>query len=116
MSKGLPLFERWMSVLDWTLSRADGFPKTARFTLANRLSALSIDVIEAIIEAIYTSERKEILKRLNLYIEKLRVLFRLSFQRKYINKRQYEFISEELNECGRMVGGWIRHEANQQSV
>ena len=47
-----------------------------------------------------------ILKRINLYIEKLRVIFRISFKRRYISKNQYEYVSTMLNETGKMIGGW----------
>ena len=47
-----------------------------------------------------------ILKRINLYIEKLRVMFRISYKRKYMTIRQYEYISGLLDETGKMIGGW----------
>ena len=47
-----------------------------------------------------------ILERINLYIEKLRVIFRISFKRRYISKNQYEYVSTMLNETGKMIGGW----------
>ncbi len=49
-----------------------------------------------------------ILKQANLNIEKLRMFFRISYSRKYISVRQYEYISRELNEIGAMIGGWIK--------
>jgi hypothetical protein len=108
-----PLFEKWSGILDWTLDRVEKYPKSSRFTLANRLANLSIDVLEGIIECIYTQERTQILRKLNLYMEKLRVLFRISMQRRYISKRQYEYIIRELQESGCMIGGWTKHEANR---
>ncbi len=62
--------------------------------------------MEGIVEAIYTKERAHILDRLNLYIEKLRVLFRISHQRRYLSGRQYAHVSKLLNETGKMLGGW----------
>ncbi|MBA7669023.1 hypothetical protein ES703_77149 [subsurface metagenome] len=40
-------------------------------------------------------------------MEKLRVMFRISYERKYLSINQYRYISSELNETGKMVGGWI---------
>ena len=113
MKSDYPLFEKWTRVLDWILDRTEKYPQSARFNVANRIANMSVDIMENIIEAIYTKERIPILHQLNLSIEKLRVLFRISMQRRYISKRQYEFIIQELQETGRMVGGWLRHEANQ---
>jgi len=62
--------------------------------------------MEGIVEAIYTKDRSYILDRINLYIEKLRVMFRITYKRKYISAKQYEYISGLLNETGKMTGGW----------
>jgi len=52
------------------------YPRSVKFSLSNRIVEISISVMESIIEAIYTSSRLHILRRINVYIEKLRVFFR----------------------------------------
>ena len=111
-----PIFEKWSKVLDWILDTVEKFPKNVRFTLSGRIANIALDILEKIIEAIYTRNRWYILRTINLYIEKLRVLFRISFERKVISMKQYEFISIELNEAGMMIGGWQRVEAGRKSV
>lgn len=116
MKEKYPIFERWFKILDWILTTVEKYPKSVRFTVSGRVANISLDVMEKIIEAIYTKKRLDILKDINLYIEKLRVLFRISMERKYISVRQYEFISNELNEAGMMIGGWQRNEADRKSL
>ncbi len=101
-----PVFQKWYHILDWILDKCEKYPKDVRFTVSNRIAALSLDVLERIIEAIYTKKRAYILDSINLYIEKLRVFFRLSFERRYISSGQYAYISTELDEVGKMIGGW----------
>ena len=103
-----PLFSKWYKILDWILDRCEGFPKDVRFTLANRISNLALDIMEKIIEAVYTKKRQPILYSINLKLEKLRILFRIVKDRKLLSFKQYEFISLELNEAGKMVGGWLK--------
>ena len=103
-----PVFKKWYEILNWIMDRAEKYPKSVRFSFTNRLVNMSVDVLELVIEAIYTKERSYILRRINLYIEKLRVFFRLSYQRRYISIKQYEFISREIEEFGRMIGGWSK--------
>lgn len=103
-----PLFTHWYKTLDWILQRCEGFPKDVRFTISNRIANAALDVLELIIEAIYSKDRKPILLKINLLLEKLRIFFRLSMDRKYISMKQYEYISLEINEGGKMVGGWIK--------
>ncbi len=116
MKEDYPVFVKWSKVLDWILDRVEKFPKNVRFTLSGRIANISLDILEGLIEAIYIKNRIHILERQNLYIEKLRVLFRICYERHYISIRQYEYITEELDETGRMLGGWIRSEKGQGSV
>ena len=117
MREDYPLFVHWYRTLDWILSTIEHFPRNARFSIASRLSEPSLDTVELIIEAIYTKKRLPILDRINLCIEKQRVLFRISHDRRYISKKQYEHISRALDEAGRMVGGWRKkaYETDRES-
>ena len=106
MNDEYPAFRKWYKILDWILDRCEGFPRSVRFTFSGRIANTALDVLERLIEAIYTKERAHILDTINLYIEKLRVFFRLSFERKYLSAAQYEYISKEIDHFGRMIGGW----------
>lgn len=116
MNQEYPLFAKWSVTLDWILDTVEKFPRSARFSLSSRISNIALDVLEKIIEAIYRKKRLYILYDINLYIEKLRVLFRICVQRQYISMKQYEFIISNLNEAGKMTGGWIKHETNRKPV
>lgn len=70
-----PLFSHWQQTLGWILDTTERLPQKVRFTLANRISELALDILEGIIEAIYQKQRTAILRKINLNLEKLRVLF-----------------------------------------
>lgn len=108
MNENYPVFDKWYRILSWIMDMCEKYPKSVRFSLSGRIASMSIDIIESIIEAIYAKKRCHILRRINLYMEKLRVLFRLSCDRKYISVKQYEYITREINEAGKMIGGWIK--------
>ncbi len=109
MTDDYPIFAKWLQLLDWILDRIEKYPKSVRFTIGNRTANLALDALDCIITAIYTKDRSHILQELNLYIEKLRVMFRIGMQRRYLSMKQYEYISAELLEVGKMVGGWKKH-------
>ena len=106
MKEDYPLFMHWYKTLDWILSAAERFPRNARFSLASRLADEALDTMECIVEAIYTKNRADILDRINLCLEKQRVLFRIAHDRRYLSISQYEHVAKALDEAGRMVGGW----------
>lgn len=118
MKEGYPLFNHWYQTLSWILDSVERFPKNARFSIASRISDAALDTMEGIIEAIYTKDRLHLLNRINLDIEKLRVLFRLANDRRFISMKQYEYIARELDKAGRMTGGWRKKliETNRPSV
>lgn len=110
MKEDYPIFVKWLQITDWVMQAMEKLPKSARFTLANRIINLTLDILESIIEAIYTKQRLHILEKINLYMEKLRVLHRICYNRHYLSISQFEYISLEINEAGKMIGGWINRE------
>ena len=54
------------------------FPRSHKFTLGDRIEAVALGVLEALIDATYTKERNQQLRAANLGIEKLRFLLRLA--------------------------------------
>jgi hypothetical protein len=103
-----PLYEHWYRTLNWILDRCDRMPKHTRFTVSGRIAQLSIEIAERIAEAIYTRERRQLLLAVNMNLEKLRLYFRLCKDRQYLSLGQYEYISRELNQAGKMCGGWLK--------
>ncbi len=108
MKDDYPLYVRWRYIVEYLLDICGKFPKNARFNLADRITNISLDVMEHIIEAIYAREKVEILKKANLCIEKIRALMQIVLNKKYISIGQYGHISEEINETGKMLGGWLK--------
>lgn len=103
-----PLFEHWYKTMSWILDRCDQMPKHTRFTLSSRIVQLCLDIGELIIEAIYKKQRLPILYSINVKLEQLRLLIRLSKDRSYLSLSQYEFGIIEINKAGKMCGGWIK--------
>lgn len=101
-----PIFTHWYQSLDWIMNACERMPKSVRFSLTTRIMNLSLDIQELIIEAIYQKDRASILRRINLQLEKLRLLFRIAFDRQYISQRQYGYIMQRIQTTGQMCGGW----------
>ena len=101
-----PLFVLWYDFLNWLLQKNENMPKNIRFTLTSRIDNLALDIIEGIIEARYSRQKREILQRVDLNLEKMRVLMRICQDRQYLDHKGYEYASKHINEAGKMVGGW----------
>ena len=105
-----PLYTHLAALVGWTLQRTASIPKSHRFTFGERVDNLTLNCLEWVIEAIYaTSEKKASpLRRVNLNLEKLRIFWRLICDRGWISQQQLLFVSQKLDEVGRMVGGWLK--------
>ena len=71
----------------------------------NRIDNLALDVVEHLVEARYGSSAIP-LKSANMCLNKLRMMIRISHNRRYLANNQYEFASRHIDEAGRMIGGW----------
>jgi len=86
----LPIFIKWIEFIEWLLPITAKFPQRTRFTFANRIDNYALDMVCDLVEARYTKNRNPILKRANLRLEKLRVLFWLSKNMQLISYKSYE--------------------------
>jgi hypothetical protein len=85
-------------------------PKSERHSLWLRVENLALDILQSLLQAGYVTpeQRIPILIKLSAKLDMLRVFIRLSFDIKIISKKQYIKLQEELDEIGRMLGGWLK--------
>ena len=104
------LLVKWYDHTKWLLERVEQFPKNQRFVLGTRLADLAVEVLEDLVEAAYAGRPRKVdlLAKVNRRIEVARWLVRLARDRHILSNAQLGFSSRALEECGRMVGGWLR--------
>jgi len=75
---------------------------------------MGLDVIEAIFTASHTSKeaKLKVLEKASLKLNLLRVLVRMSKEIKVIDNKKYIFLQKDIDEIGRMLGGWIKSSKN----
>jgi hypothetical protein len=60
------------------------------------------------VKASYAKDKTALLIQANEGIEMKRWVVRMASDRKLLAPKQFEFSALQLNECGRMVGGWLK--------
>lgn len=93
----------------WLLQHTGKFPKSYRFSVAAKLENASLDFIELTSVANMRRDKLPLLKQADEALAKLRLLFRLSYEMRFINLQSYEHGSKLMNEMGRLLGGWIKN-------
>lgn len=108
-----PALEAHQQFLLWLVPAIEKFPRSQKFLLGDRIQATALDVLEALIEATYTRDRRAQLLRANLGLEKLRHFSRIAVELRYFDPRRYEHAARELDGIGRLIGAWAKaHAAN----
>lgn len=108
MKNDYPLYVKWLDVSLWIMQRTQRFPKNLRFSLAQKMDNLCLEILELIVMTIYSSSKREFLRKINLKLDVLRALIQMSHKMNIMAENQYEYINRELLESGKMVGGWLR--------
>ena len=97
-------------LLKWLMPAVSRFPKDKRYTLGQRIENKLLDILELLLDANYSQDKLEILKKANLELEYFRYLIRLSYDLEFLDLRRYEFTAQAVNEIGRLIGGWIKQQ------
>jgi len=97
-------------LLLWIIPQLEKFPKSQKYLLGDRIETVLLDIMDLIIQSIYTKNKASFLKKANLKIEKLRYLIRLTTDLKYLSIKKYEYVSRCLNEIGSEIEGWLKYQ------
>ena len=89
--------------------RAD-ISKQDRYTIWQKCESLILEVLEAVLLAghIGKIEKLPILESASSKLNLLRVFIRLMCDIKAIDNRKYLTLQSDIDEIGRMLGGWIK--------
>ena len=103
-----PALEAMYGLTLWLVPAVEQFPRRKKFLLGDRIQSTAIASLESLTEATFTRRRERLLDRVNLDIDRLRLLLRLAKDLHCLDRRRYEYAARRLDEVGRLVGGWRR--------
>ena len=85
------------------------FPKSERHVLSAELRGSMWRLLRLVVVCGKRYHKKTTLTELDTELELLRRKVRLAKDLKFLPFRQYEIWSRQLDEIGRMIGGWIKN-------
>jgi len=103
ISKLISAYKKWQEILIH-------FPKTSRSTLGSKIDLFLIETIELLfISASSTKQEKlPILAKANIKLDLAKFFLQVAWQIKAIGNKKYISVSADLEEVGRMLGGWVK--------
>jgi hypothetical protein len=95
-------------VLLWLINHVGKFPQSHRFVLGDRVESRMLSVLESLVLAAYSRDKRDHLRQANGDVQVLRLLVRAGKDLGFTSTKQYEFISRELVDLGRQISGWTK--------
>jgi hypothetical protein len=103
-----PIFIKAFEMLEWLLARTQKFPKSQRFVMAKRMEDAGLGLYDELVRAARAREKADALAEADFHLERLKVYNRLCVKLELLAFNQYEHLARELDEVGRLLGGWRR--------
>ncbi len=104
------IVQKAYDLLRSTIPVLDKFPRSQKFTLADRIQNGLTELMEELIRAYYSppDAKRALLQQVNIRLEILRHYFRLCYDLGLYSSLKYKDFAERLDEIGRMTGGWLK--------
>ncbi|KKP31746.1 MAG: hypothetical protein A2312_02610 [Candidatus Staskawiczbacteria bacterium RIFOXYB2_FULL_32_9] len=106
----IPIFKKIYELYKEFYGLRNSIARQDRYTIWQRCENIILDILENVLWASQMSklEKLPILEKTSLKLNFLRVFFRLCKEIKVLDTKKYILFEEDINEIGRMLGGWIK--------
>ena len=111
----LSILEHLVSSYKLWHSYSPHIPKTARYTLAEKIDRVFLETIELLFAASKSAKRVKLdaLQQASVKFELLKFLLQILWEIRALDNSKYAVLAEPLNHIGKMLGGWIRQTLTQ---
>ena len=90
-------------------------PRLVRYSLAEKINLLFIEVIELILTAGYATKEQKIpiIQKASIKLDSLKFFIQLAWEMKAFDTKQFTKLSTPLVTVGKMLGGWQKQSLNE---
>ena len=106
--KELIIYQKYYDLMLYSLPIIGRFPKDQRFTLGQQIENAMLEIGKMIVHANKLKQKKGKLYEIDIELEKLRFLIRVSKDLKIMTVSKYGHHCERLDAFGRLLGGWLK--------
>ena len=110
MTPSPQIISKFYDFLLYLIPQVSKFPRTDRYLVGERLENLCFDIMELLLEAVYSREKTACLQKVNLRLEQARYYVRLCKDLKLMDLQGNQDLSKMINEVGKQLGGWIKQQ------
>ncbi len=111
MLQDLIIFKKSYDFSKWLFQHTYKFPKSHRFSIAVKMENSILDFIRQISIANQRRQKMPLLRLADEELMTLKIYMRFSHDLAFISTSSYEFAIKQLEEIGKMLGGWIKSQS-----
>ena len=110
MTRESPLYVKTYDLLAFLLPCAEKFRRSQRVVLGRRMQEIGLGFLDLLLAARKSpaEQRRELLRRADIELDKLRYTVRLCHALDLLGPTQYRRAAELLSEVGKLLGTWIK--------
>ncbi len=113
----LPLLQRLKTAYKLWFEYYQRLPKLHRHSLGQRVDVLFIEIIEAVAAASFLSkaEKQPYVRLAIRKVDAVKILLMILWETKSLDNKNYIALSVQIEEIGKMLGGWNGQLSKQNS-
>ncbi|HPS58020.1 MAG TPA: four helix bundle protein [Spirochaetota bacterium] len=104
----LKLYQKSYDFMLWLFNKTDGFPKSKRFSVGQRIENTMLEFVIMLNNLQYSKPNRRELYMLSVKFDEVKLLVKISYDAKLIAKNSFAYAVERCDEIGSMLGGYIK--------
>ena len=104
----LILYQKSYDFLVWVFNKTDGFPKSKRFSIGQRLETVLLDYITLVYKFKYSRKTYKSGLAISAKFDEVKLLIKICYDTKLISKNSFAYAMNSSDEIGAMIGGIIK--------
>jgi hypothetical protein len=90
-------------------------PRLVRYSMAEKINLLFIEVIELILTAGYAGKEHKapVIQKASVKLDSLKFFIQLAWEMKAFDTKKFTALAMPLVEAGKMLGGWQKQSLNE---
>ncbi len=104
----LKLYQKSYDLLVWIFNKTDGFPKSKRFSVGQRLENLLLDFISLLNKYQYSKKQEKSLIVISQKFDEIKLLLKICHDTKLLSHGSFAYTIDICGEIGAMIGGLVK--------
>jgi len=102
----LSVIQKTYDLIKWYVPILNRLPKNHKYTLGTRTTEMLYQILEDLIRTKFAKQKQEKLEEINISLTCLRYQTRLLYDFSLFSVQRYEFVSNQIDDIGKEIGGW----------